>query len=75
MLQLHANTPCPLPPLPQLLESITQEVLRQVSLRLPAPARVLDLALREGDKDARLRVLRTALAGGEGDVPGAALWF
>ncbi|KXZ50118.1 hypothetical protein GPECTOR_18g92 [Gonium pectorale] len=52
-----------------MLTTIRAEVLRQVSSRMPAAAQVLDMALRHADKDARLAVLRAALAGGASDLP------
>ncbi|KAG1672207.1 hypothetical protein FOA52_002908 [Chlamydomonas sp. UWO 241] len=54
-----------------LMELLRNEVLYQVALRLPPAARVLNRTLQERDKDARVGVLRTALSGGRGDVPGA----
>lgn len=57
--------------LSDLLVAIADEVLRQVSLRLPDAARVLDLALKQRDKDTRVAVLKTALDGGGGEVPAA----
>lgn len=58
-------------PLAQLLLAIRSEVLLQVSRRLPGAVRALDLALLEADKEQRVAVLRTVLAGGLGEVPGA----
>ncbi|GLC37631.1 hypothetical protein PLESTF_001640200 [Pleodorina starrii] len=49
-------------PLAALLGAVHDEVLRQVSARMPAAAQVLDLALRHADKDQRVAVLRTAAA-------------
>lgn len=57
--------------LSDLLVAVADEVLRQVSLRLPDAARVLDLALKQMDKDSRVAVLKTALDGGAGEVPAA----
>lgn len=57
--------------LARMLALLRDEVLSQVTLRMPAPVRVLDSALREERMGARLKVLRTALAGGAGDVPGS----
>lgn len=42
--------------LSELLVAVADEVLRQVALRLPSAARVLDLALKQRDKDARVQV-------------------
>ena len=58
-------------PLAKLLGVLRDEVLAQVTLRMPAPVRVLDAALKHDRMSERLRVLRTALAGGAGDVPAA----
>ncbi|MEW5305368.1 MAG: hypothetical protein WDW36_007911 [Sanguina aurantia] len=57
--------------LSELLVAVADEVLRQVALRLPSAARVLDLALKQRDKDARVQVLQSALDGGAGEVPAA----
>lgn len=37
---------------------------------MPASVRVLDAVLQHESMAARLKVLRTALAGGKGDIPG-----
>jgi len=42
---------------------------KQVTLRMPPSVRVLDAALQHDGISLRLKVLRTALAGGKGDVP------
>ncbi|GBF97706.1 hypothetical protein Rsub_09764 [Raphidocelis subcapitata] len=60
-------------PLVELLGLLRDEVLSQVTLRMPAPLRVLDAALQHDRITARLRVLRAALAGGRGDVPGVGM--
>ncbi|MEW5314075.1 MAG: hypothetical protein WDW38_005598 [Sanguina aurantia] len=57
--------------LSELLVAVADEVLRQVALRLPSAARVLDLALKQRDKDARVQVLKSALDGGAGEIPAA----
>jgi hypothetical protein len=41
-----------------VLMALREEVLAQVSERLPPAARVLDLVLRQQDKDARVQVGR-----------------
>lgn len=63
--------------LADVLVTMREEVLRQVALRLPPAAQVLDLALKETDKDARVQIVKTALEGGKDSVPGAdmdSLW-
>lgn len=57
--------------LASMLTNVREEVLRQVSSRMPGAAQVLDLALRHVDKDARVGVVRTALSGGADDIPSA----
>lgn len=42
----------------------------QVTMRMPPSVRVLDAALQQEGMSARLKILRKALAGGEGDLPG-----
>lgn len=54
-----------------LLEGIRTQVLYQVALRLPPAAGVLNRVLAHEEKDARLAVLREAMEGGKGDIPGS----
>ncbi|GAX77155.1 hypothetical protein CEUSTIGMA_g4600.t1 [Chlamydomonas eustigma] len=54
-----------------LMELVQKEVLNQVSLRLPPAARVLNRALQDMDKEKRVKVLRSSLTGGAGDLPGS----
>eukprot|EP00195_Chlamydomonas_chlamydogama_P008745 CAMPEP_0202897154 /NCGR_PEP_ID=MMETSP1392-20130828/5993_1 /ASSEMBLY_ACC=CAM_ASM_000868 /TAXON_ID=225041 /ORGANISM="Chlamydomonas chlamydogama, Strain SAG 11-48b" /LENGTH=366 /DNA_ID=CAMNT_0049582727 /DNA_START=253 /DNA_END=1353 /DNA_ORIENTATION=- len=56
-------------PLTALLLAIREEVMRQVTLRLPPAARALHLLAQEVDKDRRLAVMRAALSGGSGELP------
>ncbi|KAI8473087.1 MAG: hypothetical protein J3K34DRAFT_501351 [Monoraphidium minutum] len=55
----------------ELLAMLRREVLEQVTLRMPPPVRVLDAALQHDRVSARLKVLRSALGGGGGGLPGA----
>lgn len=57
----------------ETLKLIREEVMLQVSLRLPTPARILDVALLKVDKDARVEILRHALNGGGDGLPGSTL--